>query len=303
MLKWFPFCAAFGRTKRCILHHAVCLRQASFAEFLNMNGLLLLLSVLYALLSGLVWRRWQRAGSAPYPVQRELAALLPIMLLHTALVWIPLTQQQSLAVGLGDALVLVSWLMVLLYGLGSFFYSLKGLQLLLYPCIAAALLLAWIFPGRHAAYPVSNLPFMLHVSASLLAYSLFAITALLAVLILFVNRQLHRHRISAFTAAMPPLLSIEKMMFQGLWAGFILLTVAVLSGTVFAEAVFGAPAAFTHKTVFGMASWLIYAVILFRRHTRAWRGKKAAQWMLAAFACLMLAYIGSKFVLEVLLGR
>ena len=108
---------------------------------------------------------------------------------------------------------------------------------------------------------------------------------------------------SAMMVSLPPLLSIEKLMFQGLWAGFALLTVAVVSGTFFAEAVFGQAAALTHKTVFGVISWLIYAVILFKHHTQAWRGKKAAQWMLVAFACLMLAYIGSKFVLEIVLQR
>lgn len=267
-----------------------------------MHGLLLL-SALYALLSVVVWRRCYPRAQAPYPLRQELIALLPLLLLHTAWVWWPLSRQHALAVSLGDALLLVSWLMALLYVSGSFFYSLKGLQLLLYPCIAGLLLLAWVFPGRHVAYPISNLAFVLHVSASLLAYSLFAITALLSALILQLNRQLHRHQMSPFMAAMPPLLSIENMMFQGLWTGFVLLSVALISGTVFSEAVFGVPAALTHKTVFGLAAWLIYALILFRRHTWAWRGKKAAQWVLAAFACLMLAYMGSKFVLEVLLER
>ena len=268
-----------------------------------MNSLLLVLALLYAVLAVCVWRFWRRYAAEAYPLRTELMALVPILLLHTSVVWLPVLHERTLAIGFGDALTVVAWLMVLLYWCGSFFYPLKGLQLLLYPCAALSMLLAAVWPGQHMGYSVHNLPFMLHISAALLAYGLFGIITLLAVLMLVLNRQLHRRKMSAMMVSLPPLLSIEKLMFQGLWAGFVLLTVAVVSGTFFAEAVFGQPAAFTHKTVFGVISWLIYAVILFKHHTQAWRGKKAAQWMLVAFACLMLAYIGSKFVLEIVLQR
>ena len=102
-------------------------------------------------------------------------------------------------------------------------------------------------------------------------------------------------------AFLPPLLSLEKLMFQGMWAGFLLLTVSVVSGTVFSEEVFGVPARFSHKTVFGILSWLIYAALLFMRRRSGWRGKKVAVWTIVGFVSLMLAYVGSKFVLEVML--
>ncbi len=268
-----------------------------------MDGLLLALVCLYAALAALVWRFWCRRGGARYPLAAELLALTPVLLLHTSLVWLPLIQQRMLVIGFGDALLLVAWLMVLLYWGGSFFYRLHGLQLLLYPLAALMVLPSLLLPGAHAAYSVHNLPFMLHVSAALLAYGLFGIAALLAVLLLWLDRSLHRRRRAPLPAALPPLLSIEQLMFQGVWAGFVLLTVAVVSGTLFAEAVFGQPAALTHKTLFGVLSWLIYAVILWRRHMRAWRGRRAAWWVLVAFGCLLLAYIGSRFVLEVVLQR
>ena len=144
---------------------------------------------------------------------------------------------------------------------------------------------------------------MVHVSAALLAYGLFGIITLLAILMLVLNHALHQRKMSPMVSFLPPLLSIEKLMFQGIKGGFVLLTVAVISGTFFAEAVFGEPAQLTHKTIFGVISWVIYAVILFKHHTQAWRGKKAAWWVIVAFVALMLAYIGSKFVLEILLHR
>ncbi|WP_037585499.1 cytochrome C assembly family protein [Stenoxybacter acetivorans] len=268
-----------------------------------MNLLLLALALLYIGLSVFVWRFWLRQSGASYPIHTELAVLALVLLLHTSVIWLPLLHDRQLIIGFGHALSLVAWLMVLLYWCGNFFYPLKGLQLLLYPCAAVSMLLAAFLPGGQAAYHLQNLPFMLHISSALLAYGLFGITALLAILLLVLNRQLHRRAMSPMLQALPPLLSIEKLMFQGIWAGFILLTIAVISGTVFAEAVFGAPAAFTHKTVFGVLSWLIYAGILLKHYFQAWRGKKAAWWVIVAFICLMLAYIGSKFVLEIILHR
>ena len=184
--------------------------------------------------------------------------------------------------------------------MGSFRYRLQGLQLALFPCSALVLLIALLLPGQAIAYPIHNTAFMIHVLSALLAYALFGITTLLAVLMLVRNHYLHRRKTVPQQSFLPPLLAIEKLMFQGLQAGFVLLTIAAVSGTVFSEAVFGEPARFNHKTVFGVLSWIIYLVILLRHHMQAWRGKKVAWWVIVSFVSLMLAYFGSKFVLEIL---
>lgn len=146
-------------------------------------------------------------------------------------------------------------------------------------------------------------PLMLHIGTSLLAYGLFGIATLLSVLTLLLNRSLHRRSFSKLAGFLPSLLSLEKLMFQAMWAGFILLTYSVVSGTFFAEAVFGKPMTFTHKTVFGILSWLIYGGLLLKHSMTAWRGKKAAVWTIIGFVSLMIAYMGSKFVLEIILKR
>ena len=88
-----------------------------------------------------------------------------------------------------------------------------------------------------------------------------------------------------------------------IWAGFIFLTLTLGSGVFFSEEIFGRPAPVTHKTVFGVISWLIFAALLVGRHVYGWRGRVAVRWTLAGFLALVLAYIGSRFVLEVVLGR
>jgi len=96
---------------------------------------------------------------------------------------------------------------------------------------------------------------------------------------------------------------MEQLLFRIIAAGFVLLTLTLASGILFSEALFGKPMSFTHKTVFGILSWIIFAALLAGRALYGWRGRVAMRWTLAGFLSLVLAYIGSKFVLEVLLQR
>ena len=117
------------------------------------------------------------------------------------------------------------------------------------------------------------------------------------------ERGLHRGNLPRFLQGLPPLLTMEQLLFRIIAAGFVLLTLTLASGILFSEALFGKPMSFTHKTVFGILSWIIFAALLAGRALYGWRGRVAMRWTLAGFLSLVLAYIGSKFVLEVLLQR
>jgi ABC-type uncharacterized transport system permease subunit len=96
---------------------------------------------------------------------------------------------------------------------------------------------------------------------------------------------------------------METLLFRIIGAGFVLLTLALASGVLFSEEIFGKPMTFSHKTLFAWLSWIIFAALLAGRSTYGWRGRVAVRWTLAGFLTLVLAYVGSKFVLEVVLGR
>jgi ABC-type uncharacterized transport system permease subunit len=104
-------------------------------------------------------------------------------------------------------------------------------------------------------------------------------------------------------ASLPPLMTLEALLFRIITLGFVLLSLTLGSGFVFSEELFGQAARFNHKTVFGVISWIIFAALLVGRHGWGWRGRTALRWTLAGFAALLLAYVGSMFVLEVVLGR
>ena len=140
----------------------------------------------------------------------------------------------------------------------------------------------------------------------MLAYSLFTLAALHALLMTVVERRLHGHgggSMNGLLASMPPLLSMETLLFRLISLGFLLLTLTLASGAIYSETLFGQAMKFNHKTLFAVISWLIFAALLCGRYLYGWRGRKALRWTLSGFATLLLAYIGSRFVLEVLLRR
>jgi ABC-type uncharacterized transport system permease subunit len=116
------------------------------------------------------------------------------------------------------------------------------------------------------------------------------------------ERQLHRRGTVAFPH-LPPLLTLEALLFRMIAAAFVFLTLTLVTGIAFSETLFGRALRLDHKTVFALLSWLIFGLLLAGRWRYGWRGRTALRWTLSGFVLLMLAYVGSRFVLEVLLQR
>jgi ABC-type uncharacterized transport system permease subunit len=117
------------------------------------------------------------------------------------------------------------------------------------------------------------------------------------------ERQLRHKQPGGFMRTLPPMQTMEQLMFQLITLGFALLTLTVISGIFFSEAVFGKPLMFTHHIVLSIFAWLAFAILLVGRWRFGWRGRNAIRWTVSGFTLLALAYFGSKFVLEILLGR
>ena len=263
-------------------------------------------AALYGALAFYFWRRHWSGTDAPESESRhgiEHAALLAPFALHTWLLAGSMFGGAGIYLGVGNALSLILWLTVLIYGLGSLFYRLDGLHALVMPAAAVAVLLPVVFPSAHALANTETLAFKAHLLISMAAYSLFTIASLHVMLMAIIERRLHAGTLPSALANMPPLLTMETLLFRIIAAGFVLLTLTIASGVLFSEELFGKPARFSHKTVFGVLSWLIFGALLGGRMIYGWRGRTAVRWTLAGFLMLVLAYIGSKFVLEVILGR
>ena len=266
----------------------------------------LLLCIGYAALALCLWRDALRPD--PFQVggtnaSRAHLALVAPLALHALLLARVIFADDAIYFGVGTALSVIIWLTVLIYWMGGFFYRLEGLQVLVLPCAALLSVLPLLLPATH---PLSNThltAFKAHLIISLLAYSLFTIASLHVLMMAVMERRLHRGNFPLFMQSLPPLLSMERLLFQIILAGFILLTLTLGTGMLFSEELFGKPMQFTHKTIFGILSWIIFGAMLGGRALYGWRGRVAMRWTLAGFISLFLAYIGSKFVLEVLLQR
>lgn len=205
--------------------------------------------------------------------------------------------------GFGLALALVLWLALVFYWLQSWFARIEGLQMLVLPVAAVCALLPVAFPAQHELIRAGLPLFRAHFLVAMLAYGLFTLAALHAMLMAVAERRLHRGRLSRAFLRLPPLLTMETLLFRLVWIAFGLLTLTLASGILFSEEVFGKPLQFDHKTLFALVSWVIFAGLLAGRAAWGWRGRTALKWTIAGFATLLLAYVGSRFVLEVILGR
>jgi len=141
----------------------------------------------------------------------------------------------------------------------------------------------------------------LQISTSAYVNALLALAACQAIALAVQERLIKRHRARALLSILPPLETMESLLFQQIWAGFVLLTLSITSGFLFLTNLFAQRV--VHHTVLASASWLIYLMLLIGRHAFGWRGSTATRWTLTGFVLLVLAYFGSKFVLEILLGR
>jgi ABC-type uncharacterized transport system permease subunit len=193
------------------------------------------------------------------------------------------------------------WLAVAICWIESLFYRIESLYPMLLAAAAVCAPLPAFFPGR-VTPDAFSVQFKLHLIVGMLAYSLFMVATLHAVLISIVERRLHAHAAPA-DHAMPALLSLETLVFRLTGAAFAVLTLTFVMGIAYSESFFGRAMRFDHKTVFVILSWLTFGLLLCGRWLYGWRGKTALKWTLTGFVMLMLAYPGSRFVLEVLLGR
>ena len=247
------------------------------------------------------WRSGKRGTAADHAPWHHVAIAIGL-LLHGVLLY------QSLFfggfnLGVTTALSAIFWLTVLIYWIADLKRELHSLQAFVLPPAALFVILQSLLPETHLL-PYAHQPaFLWHLVIALLAYSLFTFAALHALLMTVAERSLHRKPTLIRLPDFPPLIVMEKLLFRIITLGFLLLTLTLVSGVVFSEQLFHQPLKFNHKNVFTILSWLIFGALLIGRYRYGWRGKTAIRWTLSGFGILLLAYIGSKFVLEIVLGR
>jgi len=204
--------------------------------------------------------------------------------------------------GFAPALSATLWLVLAVHAVESRFVPLPSVRRALALLGALVVALAWWFPGEsrpHAGSPWAPLHWVLGI----VSYGLFGAAVLHGALLSNAERKMRLKLPSPPSAGLPaplglPLLRLEKLTFHFVEAGFWVLSATIILGWWFAN-----PWRWDHKAVFAILGWIVFAGLLAGRHAFGWRGRRARGWLYAGAALLLLAYVGSRFVFEVVLQR
>ena len=266
--------------------------------------MIILLHVLVAALyAATAWARWPRSAQAGAAQRRAGQVLLALALvLHAVAIWFAIAGNGGLDLSFVNALSLVAGLAVLAAWLTGMLRALPGVASVVLPVAAFCALMPPLAASPHRV-PLAGDPWAeAHIAVALVAYALFVVVALQALVVTGLEKRLHRG-LPETPRGTPPLLTLERYMFRLLGVGFVLLTATLASGMLFSEEIFGKAVPLNHKNVFSVAGWLAFAILLVGRWRHGWRGRTALKWILAGTLLLVLGYLGSKFVREVVLGR
>jgi ABC-type uncharacterized transport system permease subunit len=269
--------------------------------------MILLYPAVFAAYLAATWLEWRQFAQAPEHTSREtsIARWLPAFALagHAVLVSSVVFAGGKVDLSLANALSAVAGLIALFAWLGARSGALPGVAVIALPVAAVAVLLPLSFANPHPMSITDEPWAALHIAVALTAYAMLIVAGVQALLLIGVERRLHRGVAARGGAALPPLLTLERFLFRLVSVGYALLTLTLLSGIVFSEELFGKPLTLSHKVVFAVLGWLVFGALLVGRYRYGWRGKVALRWILAGSVLLLLAYIGSKFVLEAILHR
>lgn len=220
---------------------------------------------------------------------------------HFYILFHSLQSGMELNLGFINSASLISWVITLFLLLTNLQKPVENLAMLFMPFAAITVLLALSFPGQHTTAGGIDLALGLHILLSIAAYSLLTIAALQAVLLAIQEHQLRHKKAIRVLNILPPLKVMEDVLFGMIATGFFCLSLSLVSGLMFIQDLFAQH--LVHKTILSILAWIIFAVLLWARWSRGWRGIKAIRWTLGGFFTLMLAYFGTKLVLEIILQR
>jgi len=222
------------------------------------------------------------------------------LVLHAVLMVDNLNNPAGIDLSLTNTLSLTALVTVVIFWLSSWQTHLDGFGIIVMPIAAlCALLPALPFGSTH---PISlSGPLLSHILLSVIAYSLLAVASLQALFMAFIDHQIRGKHPGRLLSGMPPLQQLETLLFHFILIGLIVLTCSLISGWLYMDNLFAQHV--IHKTVLSLLAWLVYATLLLGHYLLGWRGQTAVRLCLVAFGLLVLGYIGSKFVLEIILGR
>lgn len=255
------------------------------------------------------WMRWQTTrqprqsiSNANVPVYVWVMVLITLGL-HAFALTHAIATPKGIDISIGNAMSLVAFLCVLVAWISGLMRALPIFSSIVLGCAAVAALTPVIFHSDYLYAYTTHSWAAFHIAIAISAYALFFVAAMQALAMLGLEKRLHHGVTSDRLQKTPPLLTLERYLFRLIALAFILLTLTLITGVFFTEEIFGKPFEITHKTSLSIIAWLIFGTLLIGRWRFGWRGRQALYWILSGTAVLLLAYLGYKFIVEIVLRQ
>lgn len=221
--------------------------------------------------------------------------------LHAGVLYLELHTAAGVNLDFFNAASLTTWMVSVLLLVSALNKPVENLAIVAFPLAALTLLLDLRYPGQRLLGEDASWALRLHVITSILAYALLTLASVQALALAVQDNHLRSHHPGGFIRALPPLQTMESLLFELIGVGFALLSVALLSGFLYLDDMFAQNVA--HKTILSILAWIAFGTLLWGRFRFGWRGRTAIHWTLVGFAVLMVAYFGSKAIIELFLQR
>jgi ABC-type uncharacterized transport system permease subunit len=255
-------------------------------------------SVLYMVAAGTQFLSLERDIPNARFIVRVTAAIA--VLSHGITVYMDLYGTAGINLGIYAMLSLMAFSIAAIVLVSSFRRPLANLFIVIFPLATLSLCLELFVTNTYTPRTAITPGILLHIALSVMAYSLLTIAALQAALLSFGDYEMKKQNLSILQR-LPPLQTMEALLFETIWVGLIFLSLSIVSGFIFLAD--NDSPGLIHHTVITLAAWLVFSVLLWGRYQLGWRGAIASRWALSGFVLLVIGYFGSKLVMEVILGR
>jgi len=248
----------------------------------------------------LIKHLWGRPLGRLQPV---FAAILAAVAAHAALLYANVfAESAAINVGFTNAASLSAWIITVIFVATALVKPAYELGAVILPIAGITVLAAWMWPPD-SPDTVRSTWLTIHLLISLVAYGFLALAVVQSVVMALQDHRLRVHSEASVLRKLPPLETMEQLLFQFVGIGFVLLSLGLVSGFWFSAERLGEAFVLNHHTVLAIAAWLIFGSLLLGHLRFGWRGRTATRWTIGGFVTLALAYFGWKFVLEILLNR
>lgn len=221
--------------------------------------------------------------------------------LHCIILYSGLAPHSQWILGITNAFSIITWSVALVFTIIALRQPIENLGVVVLPAAAAAVIAAWLWPADSEGLVTPSNQLTVHLIVSILAYAFLSLAVVQALLLNAQEKRLRQRDPGRILNALPPIQTMEGLLFLLAGIGFVLLTLTLISGAVYTRSLFGVTFAFNHHTVLAVMAWVIFGVLLAGHFWFGWRGRRATHWTIAGFIVLVLGYFGTKYIVEVLL--